>query len=401
MSQGLVRLAVWGTIAITIVNLLAIAAALVALLLGRLPPTLSLVVDVSTLFDAFTAMMTAIVAALIIASRPRNALGWIILGTALALGLSGLTTVYTTLGLYTPWLHLPGLGWTAVAYQSLWPLPLLGVSLLVLLFPTGSFLTPRWRGVAAFSIVAFLSVMLVSIVMTPLEIGGLTNPNPVGLVTTAQISPYIPFIFGLIAIALGGALVGMLVRYRRSVGVERQQMKWLLYVSALFVLAENLNFLAPAVSLPGLVSLVALGFPIAFGIAILRYRLFDIDLIIRKTATYAVLTASLLLIYFGSVVMLERVLALLTGSSQNEVITVVSTLAIAALFVPLRARIQAWIDRRFYRKKYDAEQVLHEFGETMRDETDLERLTARLVGVMQETMQPRSVSVWLRRQVNK
>ncbi len=133
---------------------------------------------------------------------------------------------------------------------------------------------------------------------------------------------------------------------------------------------------------------------IALGIAVLRYRLFDIDVIIRKTTSYAILTALLALVYFGSVIILQRALSPITGDSTAAV--VLSTLLIAALFLPLRRRVQAAIDRRFFRKKYDAEQVLARFAATARDETDLDELTAELARVIQETMEPESVSVWLR-----
>jgi hypothetical protein len=137
--------------------------------------------------------------------------------------------------------------------------------------------------------------------------------------------------------------------------------------------------------------------PISLVFAITRTRLFDIDIIIRKTLTYTLVVSFLLAIYFGCVILLQQVIAALTGLGQNEVITVLSTLAIAALFVPLRNRIQAFIDRRFYRKKYDAQQVLSDFAQTVRDETDLEKLTGRLIQVVEETMQPTSVSVWLKK----
>ncbi len=140
--------------------------------------------------------------------------------------------------------------------------------------------------------------------------------------------------------------------------------------------------------------LTALALPIALAIGILRYRLFDIDVIIRRTTSYAILTALLLLVYFGSVVVLQRILAPVTGESTIAI--VLSTLLIAALFLPLRRRVQDAIDKRFFRQKYDAEQVLEQFAATVRDETDLDELTAELVRVIQETMQPESVSVWLR-----
>lgn len=137
-------------------------------------------------------------------------------------------------------------------------------------------------------------------------------------------------------------------------------------------------------------------FPLAIGIAILRYRLFDIDLIIRRTITYGILSGTLLLVFFGSVLILHQVFATITGSSQNELVTVLSTLAIAGLSMPLRKRIQDTIDRRFNRSKFDAQKVLERFAATARDETDVNKLSARLVEVLDETMQPASASLWLK-----
>lgn len=225
-----------------------------------------------------------------------------------------------------------------------------------------------------------------------------------------------------LALALLGFLglfgIGVLVqlyRYRFvSTPLQRLQTKWVVFAFAVATMGIVIFLvpllLVPATRTPGLervihhmvgvpfFSTALLVIPISLDIAIRRFRLWDIDPIVRRTSIYATLTVALALVYFFSVLLLQQLLTLLTGQRQNEIVTVLSTLAIAALFVPLRNRIQDVIDRRFYRRKYDAQQVLQDFAKTVRDETDLEQLTMRLIQVVDETMQPKSVSVWLRKQ---
>jgi hypothetical protein len=364
--------------------------------LGRLPAGLGRVVDIASVENAFTALATVSVGILIIRTRPRNALGWLLLTIGAIIALSDLAFAYTALGLYEPSLQLPGVGWTALWAAATWPLPELGVCILLLIYPTGHLLTPRWRWAVGFAIAAVVPVSTVSALLTHMDLGEQTIANPIGLLDRSVLEPYLGLVFGFLIAGLAVSVIGMLVRYRRSSGVERQQMKWLLYVSALFVIATALNFFGASGDIPWLTSLVGLGFPIAIGIAILRYHLFDIDLIIRKTVTYGIVGVLLVVLYFASVVLFQQVFAAVSGQ-RSEVITVISTLMIAALFVPVRNRVQRVIDRRFYRGKYDAQRVLNEFSTTVRDETDLSSLTGKLIQVVQETMQPKSVSVWLGR----
>ncbi len=230
-----------------------------------------------------------------------------------------------------------------------------------------------------------------------------------------------PVIFGPLTVFLWGSITfSQIYRYRRvSTPIERQQTKWVMYALAMIVVGLILLVLGtffyggnlvtvhsieetstPELFIFGLVAqfgapLVFLWLPIAFAFSILRYRLWDIDILIRRTLQYSVFTGLLALTYFGSVVVLQGVFTAVTGQ-QPAVVVVISTLAIAALFFPLRNRVQAFIDKRFYRKKYDAAKVIAEFAATCRDETDLDKLTARLVEVVDETMQPESVSLWLK-----
>ncbi|MBF8285743.1 MAG: hypothetical protein HW378_4658 [Anaerolineales bacterium] len=216
-----------------------------------------------------------------------------------------------------------------------------------------------------------------------------------------------PIFLGLLAI---GALA-QIYRYRRvSTAAQRQQTKWVVFGFVLtFVVSSGvqLPFMifpwlrqsgAALLRLPALTItlLSSLILPVTIGISILRYRLWDIDIIIRRTLVYSALTGLLALVYFGSVVVLQSIFRAATGQSDNQFITVASTLAIAALFAPLRRRVQDVIDRRFYRKKYDAAKTLAAFAATCRDETDLDKLAASLIAVVQETMQPESVSLWLK-----
>ena len=192
----------------------------------------------------------------------------------------------------------------------------------------------------------------------------------------------------------------MIVRVERASRLERQQIKWLVYAAALmgvsFVAAVTVRGVWDPVWVFVLVGVAAFNFfPIAVGIAILRYRLYDIDVLINRTLVYGLLTATLVALYFGGVVLLQGVFVALTGQKSTLAI-VASTLIIAALFTPLRRRIQSFIDRRFYRRKYDARKTLEAFLAKLRDETDLDALNAELVGVVRETMQPAHVSLWLR-----
>jgi hypothetical protein len=210
--------------------------------------------------------------------------------------------------------------------------------------------------------------------------------------------PMAPFLFAASALSV-------FVRLRRATGVERQQIKWFAYAAVVMAITVFLQIITETVDVPlwfgrtefAVFTVAGTTVPISIGIAILRYRLYDIDIIINRTLVYSSLTLMLALVYFGGVTATQALFRTLTGQEQQpQLAIVVSTLAIAALFNPLRGRIQSFIDRRFYRSKYDAQKTLEAFTSKLRDETDLEALSGDLEGVVRETMQPAYVSLWLR-----
>jgi len=270
----------------------------------------------------------------------------------------------------------------------------------LLLFPTGHLPSHKWRIVAWVVVGALLSGWALSWAV-PGKSGFVPDvENPYGAhgVVSDVVEGVVNISVMLVFIAIIAGVVSLLLRFRRAIGVERQQLKWFTYGAVLLgvVLISEFFYTFPGVweSVKEAVAFNMLP-PLTIGIAILRYRLFDIDLIIRRTLQYSVLSGLLALAYLGIVVVLQSLFSAV-GGQQSEIVIVASTLAIAALFLPLRRRVQDGIDRRFYRQKYDAAKVIAEFAATCRDETDLDKLTARLVEVVQETMQPESVSLWLR-----
>jgi hypothetical protein len=260
---------------------------------------------------------------------------------------------------------------------------------LLLLFPTGRLPSSRWRAFTWVSVAVISAAVIWSSAISP-DAGFNAPPSPVQLPV----------------LILGGAAASSVIVGRRNArGVELQQIKWLLYVGPLFFTAAGLHvgfyyfwLTERSWGLWACYLLVAIGGlsgPIAIGIAILRYRLYEIDLIINRTLVYSSLTATLVALYFGVIVVLQRLFILLTGQ-KSTLAVIASTLLIAALFTPLRRRIQSFIDRRFYRRKYDARKTLEVFSAKLRNGTDLDTLSDDLVGVVRETMQPAHVSLWLR-----
>jgi hypothetical protein len=284
------------------------------------------------------------------------------------------------------WIWAPGLGLILV--------------FLPLLFPDGHPPSNRWRSVGwlgglSIGLTVVSSTILLWPERGPALLTGDESPSHVVQVLVDFIALPMMLLAGL------GAVISVLVRFRRARGDERQQIKWFAAAAALtlvwyLVFGQSTRGLPEAiVALSGLLVLPSI--PIATGIAILRYRLYDIDRIINRTLVYGSLTLMLALVYFGGVTATQALLGTLTGQEQlPQLVVVASTLVIAALFTPLRRRIQSFIDRSFYRRKYDAGKTLEAFSAKLRDETVLEALNNELVGVVRETMQPAHVSVWLR-----
>jgi hypothetical protein len=352
-----------------------------------------------------------LVGALIASRRPKNAVGWLCLAVGLLWALSGVFDYYSYYGAATPgsvpfpvvmagisdWIWVPAVG-------------LLGTYVL-LLFPDGRLPSRRWRPLAWLSGAVILLLSFgVMLAPGPLDnLGGVRNPFGIEGADWLTAGAYA--LLPLLPLCMLASALSLVLRYRHSGGEERQQIKWIAFAASVVVvvyaIAMIASFVFPEESwttagsvwwLNLLTYAVLSSFtlvPIAVGIAVLKYRLYEIDIIINRALVYGSLTAMLVALYLGGVVLLQRLFVLLTGE-RSTLAVVASTLLIAALFTPLRRRIQRFIDRSFYRRKYDAAKTLERFSMKLRDETDLEALSDDLVGVVRETMQPAHVSLWLR-----
>jgi hypothetical protein len=354
----------------------------------------------------------ALVGALVAARQPANPIGWILLATGIALSLGALVDANLLLRdafarELSAWLS----DWTWYVW-----LTLAGV-FLPLLFPTGRLLSPRWRPVLWLSVAA-LALSIVGAAFEPgrLDVdSAVPVDNPFGI--GGAIGDAMPAVSRagdvLAAVAFLLAAASMVIRFRRSRGIERQQLKWFAYVGLLaatglaVAMAQVLFGAQPSDDTEGgwlevvgavgwfvALASIVLGIPIATGMAILRHRLYDIDVVINRTLVYGALTATLLLSYLALVLLLQLALGPLT--EDNGLAIAGSTLGVAALFRPARARIQAAVDRRFFRRKYDAAHTIESFGARLRDEVELDSLSAELRAVVADTMQPAHVSLWLR-----
>jgi hypothetical protein len=340
------------------------------------------------------------VGAVVAARRPDNAVGWSLSTMSLALGVAFVGQFYADYTLVAAPGFLPG-GAVAVWF-SLWTpvLALVAATFFCLLFPDGRPPSQRWRWVGRLAMMGGVLLVL-GFSLAPGVLDERNYPDarsPVGVEGARRLlegTTTVGTALVLVALLLG--VVSMIVRFRRSIGVERQQLKWVVYAGAVAAggFALTLFLSGPLADAVFVVAFLAfIGVPATAGIAILRYRLYEIDVVINKTLVYVTLTVLLGLVYFGAVVVLQYVFRILSGS-DSQLAVVASTLAIAALFGPLRGRVQDLVDQRFYRRKYDAVRTLTSFSARLRDEVDLETLSDDLVAVVRQTMQPAHVSLWL------
>ena len=343
-------------------------------------------------------LAVAIVVGGFVAARlPRNPYGWLLLAFGIGNGAQSFAVDYILVSAQIAPLPLTSAAFVlaAVAF-AVW---LSAIPLLFLLFPSGRLPSRRWRWLAGVIVLCFVTLVALLWRAPSAVLVGVPSPflRDDALARWADNLSSTAIFFLLLAVLLSA--LSVVVRAVRARGQERQQFKWLGLASVVMVLTFLFNSelvpLLPGVFDALLEAAAFAGVPLAVGVAVLRYRLWDIDVIIRKTVLYSALSALLAVIFFALVVALQAVFGRLTQQDSPAAV-MLSTLAIAGLFTPLRRALQSLIDRRFYRRKYDAEKVLADFAATVRDETDLDRLTGELARVIQETMQPEHVSVWLR-----
>jgi len=351
-------------------------------------------------FPGFGAVLTVVFASVgyVVASRqPSNPIGWIFVAVGVESGVQGAGLGYALNGILGP--HTPWPGAAVGAWLNAWfwfPSIALVGTLVLQLFPNGRLLSYRWRPLAWAS-VGVTAIASAGLALTP---GPLENfakvDNPFGVHSPVIAIANVGFVVSNLFIVLSAAT--LVVRYRRVRSAEREQIKWLAYagvIAAVVLPAGDFWGANRYKPVDVLIILSVLFLPISIGIAVLRYRLYDIDRIISRTVSYAFVTACLVGAYVGLVVVFDEATRPLTGRSDLAVAA--STLIVAALFVPIRRRVQSAVDRRFNRHRYDAAQTIEAFSARLRDEIDIHTLAAEIRDVVGRTMQPQHVSIWLRR----
>lgn len=353
-----------------------------------------------------------LVGILILTRQPRNTIGWILLAIGAIWGASGLLSAYGEYGLRTHPGSVPGAD-VAIALSSPMWAPAIGVMgvYLLLLFPDGRLSSPRWRMVAWLGAIGIVGAWAsLTSVPGPLADSGYPDvTNPLGIDALQGVEGLVVVFIALIPISIVASAVSLVQRFRRSAGTVRLQLKWLTAAAAIvaafyaLAIAASINTAWGGVEdTPTIVSIIqnlaVFSFaliPIAIGFAILRHRLYDIDVIINRALVYSATTAAIAIAFFAGIVVLQAILRPVTSGSELAVAA--STLASVGLFQPLRRRMQATVDHRFYRSRYDAARTLDSFAVRLRDEIDLDALRAELIAAVGETVQPTHASLWLKR----
>jgi hypothetical protein len=355
------------------------------------------------LAHALIALTYAIVGALVVTRRSHNPVGWLLCFIAVPSAFACLADQYARYSLLTRPELLPAAAWVAWVGTWIWLFSFLTVPFLLLLFPEGRLLSPRWRWALWWSGAA-LTAVIVLVMLAPrnavseFATSGLVSKLPVtnplfgarlaALIATYRLAPYL-----LSAASYLPALIGLLLRFQRSRGTERQQLKWFLFGGTLTML----GLLAPSAVF---LAVTGIGIPIGAGIAILKHHLYDIDRLINRTLVYGLLTVLLGGAYALAVLLLGQLFGGIGGEPPSWAVAG-ATLAVAALFQPARRRIQDGVDRRFYRRRYDAAKTIEAFSARLREEVDLDTLSAELLTVVDQTVQPTRASVWLRPSVKE
>jgi hypothetical protein len=385
--------------AVLIVDLVLLA---VAFVLGAITGPLDPFALAFQLLFSIIVLGLSIVGSLIVAKQPDNRVGWLFLAASVGIAVSTASFNYVTLSLHRFALALPGT--VFIAWVSSWimiPTLISMVILVPLLFPTGHLPSPRWRPVAIFSLVG-ISVTTIgsALVAGPLDSIGVDNPFGVPVS-----HPLVDILGGLDVVS--GVLIftltalSVISRYRHGTPLERLQLRWFSYpaVAGIVLLGASsvidIGPLGDAIWIGMLICLALL--PIAIGIAILRHRLFDIDLVIKRTISYATLTVLLIGLEVVGILVIQQLLTVVMADQSQTFAIALTTLGVAAVFQPARRRIQRWVDRRFDRSRYDAAHVIAGFSARLRDRVDLDTVAGEIAGTIGETMRPRSVSVWVRR----
>ncbi len=339
----------------------------------------------------------AVVGALVASHHPRNAIGWILLGVALSCGLANVAGGFVEHRMRNEADTDVLAGAAAVYFELIWLFfVIVPATFLLLLFPTGHLLSRRWRPIAWCAGAGITGMLIFNSATSDLLPESATVQNPFGI-DSPLIAPLLNLSLLIMWVGIIGSVASVVVRFRRAGRVQRQQIKWLAAAGVALAVITPIDVLLERALGGGAfvaTTIGVLGLPVAVGIAILRHRLYDIDVVINRALVYGALTATLAGVYLGSVLLLQLLLGAITAN--NGLAIAGSTLAVAALFQPARRRIQAIVDRRFYRRKYDAALTLERFGAHLRDEVDLDTLGDELRAVVAQTMQPAHVTLWLR-----